>query len=185
MSDVLMPPNATPIERALAHAISPQVPTDLDRAFNPDTCPSHLLAWLAHALSVDVWEPLWSDEVKRRIIRDSVLVHRKKGTIGAVRRMLASLGHPTAEIIEKFTTLRYNGTVNYDGSKTYAPGDHWAEYRVILFKPVSIKQAEVIREALALVAPTRSHLKLLDFRRASHLYDGATQYDGTFSHGAI
>lgn len=184
MSDALLPPNATANERALAWATAPHVPVP-EHLFDPERCPKHLLPWLAHALSVDVWEPGWPEEMKRTVIRESVMVHRKKGTKGSIRRALSALGHPDAEILEGFTSLRYNGAATYDGSDTYAPDDHWAEYRVVLHRPVSIAQSEVIRSALNLVAPTRCHLKLLDFTEAPHLYDGAITYDGTFTYGAV
>lgn len=184
MSDALLPPNATPIERALAWATAPQVPVP-EHLFNPDLCPAHLLPWLAHALSVDVWEPGWPEELKREVIRQSVMVHRKKGTRGSVRRALEALGHPEAEILELFTALKYDASATYDGVEDYAPDDHWAEYRVILTRPVSIAQAAVIRAALDLVAPTRCHLKLLDFTEAPHLYDGTITYDGTQTYGAV
>ncbi|MCW8843023.1 MAG: phage tail protein I, partial [Rhodobacteraceae bacterium] len=59
---------------------------------NPDTCPSHLLGWLAWSFSVDIWERDWPEATKREVIREAIQIHRIKGTRGAVARSLATLG---------------------------------------------------------------------------------------------
>ncbi len=92
MSD-LLPPNATPQERALAE-LSLRIdalPTPLRDIWNEDICPEKWLPWLASAFSVDEWVSGWSDEQQRAFIKSSVTVHRMKGTIGAVRDALAAL----------------------------------------------------------------------------------------------
>lgn len=93
MSD-LLPYNATPQERALSEAAArvSDVPVPLRDLWNPDTCPYDLLPWLAWAFSVDEWRNEWTDAQKRAVIKASVEVHRRKGTIGAVRDALAALG---------------------------------------------------------------------------------------------
>lgn len=93
MSD-LLPANATQAERALAGATERigDVPAAVRDVWDPDTCPDALLPWLAWAFSVDEWDPAWSDAQKRDVIRRSVLVHRYKGTIGAVREAINALG---------------------------------------------------------------------------------------------
>jgi phage tail P2-like protein len=92
MSD-LLPANATAQERALSEAIerAGAVPVVVREVWNPDTCPAPLLAWLAWAFSVDEWDAAWTDAQKRDTIRRSIVVHRYKGTIGAVREALAAL----------------------------------------------------------------------------------------------
>lgn len=90
----LLPPNATVLERnlAAANSVLGDLPTPLRDLVRPDVCPSNLLPWLAQSLSVDSWDVDWSEIQKRETIKASVGVHRVKGTIGAVRRALASLG---------------------------------------------------------------------------------------------
>ena len=90
----LLPPNATAQERALEKAISKisDIPVPIRDVWNPWKCPDKLLPWLAWALSVDEWNADWTEEQKRRTIAASVEVHRKKGTIGAVRKALESFG---------------------------------------------------------------------------------------------
>jgi phage tail P2-like protein len=95
MSDLhLLPANATDGERAISLAIERHatLPVPVRDVWNPATCPANLLAWLAWAYSVDEWDSAWSDTQKRQIIQTSLDVHRHKGTIGAVKEALTSLG---------------------------------------------------------------------------------------------
>ncbi|MBB4267357.1 phage tail protein I [Roseospira visakhapatnamensis] len=94
----LLPPNATPLERALdgASARVGDIPVGVVRTlWNPWTCPADRLPWLAWACSVDVWDDAWPEATRRRVIADSYAVHSVKGTVGAVRWALASLGYTT------------------------------------------------------------------------------------------
>ncbi|MCC5882480.1 MAG: phage tail protein I [Halomonas sp.] len=97
----LLPPNATPLERAAATALAEiqRVPVPLRQLWNPDTCPTHLLPYLAWAFSVDRWDPKWSTAAKRGVIRSSWEVHKRKGTISALRRVVEPLGY-LLEVIE-------------------------------------------------------------------------------------
>ena len=92
MSD-LLPNNSTHLERALAqsNAAISDIPVRIKDIWNPDRCPVRLLPWLAWALSVDEWDPNWSEERRRAVIKASIPVHKYKGTIGAVREALAAL----------------------------------------------------------------------------------------------
>lgn len=90
----LLPSNATPqelaLERSTARVGAVDVPVgDL---WNPQTCPVSLLPWLAWALSVDVWDDTWSESVKRAQIQNSISIHRRKGTVKAVKDVVASFG---------------------------------------------------------------------------------------------
>lgn len=91
----LLPPNATPQERALAETVSrsSEIFVPVRDTWNPDTCPAVALPWLAWALSVDEWDSAWSEEQKREAIKSSIAVHEQKGTIGAVKEALAALGY--------------------------------------------------------------------------------------------
>lgn len=94
MSETLLPPNATPQERALegAGARVSDVPILVREYSNPDLCPVQLLPWLASQFSVDAWKTDWTEDQKRRTIKESVSVHRKKGTVGAVTSALLAFG---------------------------------------------------------------------------------------------
>ncbi|OEY67457.1 phage tail protein I [Marinobacter sp. X15-166B] len=91
----LLPNNTTPLERAAAEALAEiqRVPVSLQTLWNPYTCPALLLPYLAWAFSVDRWDPAWTDKAKREVIATSFYVHRKKGTISALRRVVEPLGY--------------------------------------------------------------------------------------------
>lgn len=181
----LLPDNATPQEVALDRATGRigAVPVDVRLTWNPQTCPPAILPWLAWALSVDEWQPEWPVEQKRAVIAASVGVHRRKGTRTAVVEALQAAGYGDAELIEDYGRQYHDGSFGHDGSRIYAQEDHWAEYRVILTRPISLAQGQQVRRILAGVAPLRSHLKAMDFQEAAHLYSGAILNDGTYSHG--
>lgn len=95
MHDDLLPSNATKPERALAGAVArlSDVPVQVRQSWNPDACPAHLLPWLAWAFSVDKWDASWTDEQKRGAIRNSVFIHRHKGTPAAMQSALDAIGY--------------------------------------------------------------------------------------------
>ena len=97
----LLPPSATPFERALEQALAriEDVPVPVDTLWDPHRCPAALLPWLAWAWSVDEWDPDWPEHVKRRVIAAAPEVHRLKGTRAAVERALKAIG-VFAEIVE-------------------------------------------------------------------------------------
>lgn len=103
MSEDLLPISATSSERALSTTVSrvSAVPVPARTMWSPQNCPVDLLPWLAWAFSVDEWDSEWTDAQKRASIAASYSIHRRKGTIGAVRRAIAALGLEV-EIIEWF-----------------------------------------------------------------------------------
>ena len=90
----LLPKNASEYELALESVTARigDVPVIIREVWNPNTCPTNLLPWLASATSVDTWQPSWTEDQKRGAIKASLAVHQHKGTIGAVRRALAAIG---------------------------------------------------------------------------------------------
>lgn len=102
----LLPPNAVQLERLAAEAIAQieRVPVPIRDLLNPDRCPVLLLPYLAWAFSVDRWDSTWSEATKRQVIKGSYFIHSRKGTIGALRRVVEPLGY-LIEIIEWFNTV--------------------------------------------------------------------------------
>jgi len=90
----LLPPNASPLERAFEGATARlgDVPTPLRDLWNPDTCPADLLPWLAWALSIDAWKPYWPEHIKRARLRAAIAIQRSKGTAASVRAVVAAFG---------------------------------------------------------------------------------------------
>ena len=100
----LLPLNSTQLERAMEAAFFEKTIVPLRDLYNPDTCPVHLLPHLAWAWSVDRWDYRWSEATKRAAIKASFYIHKHKGTIGALRRVVEPLGY-LIEIVEWFQTL--------------------------------------------------------------------------------
>lgn len=76
MSNSLLPPSASNFMRC-AEAVGTRItdiPVDLNTLWSPDTCPVHLLPYLAWAFSVDRWDRNWPEETKRQVIRDAWLI---------------------------------------------------------------------------------------------------------------
>lgn len=181
----ILPPNSTDLELALEAATARigAVPVPNATLWDAANCPAAFLPWLAFALSVDDWNPDWPEATKRAVIAASVSVHRRKGTVGAMRRAMIAADYGSAEIREAGSTTVFNGDFLFDGSLTYTPTDHWAEYRIILAAPITLLAAAVLRSFLASVAPVRCRLKALDFTGAPNFYNGATSFDGAYTHG--
>jgi phage tail P2-like protein len=95
----LLPLNSTPLERAIEATFAETTLIPLRTLYNPDTCPAHLLPHLAWAWSVDRWDPAWPEPVKRAAIKASFYIHKHKGTIGALRRVVEPLGY-LIEVLE-------------------------------------------------------------------------------------
>lgn len=102
----LLPGNATSLERLAAQALAEiqRVQVPLRDLVNPDRCPVPLLPYLAWAFSVDRWDSRWPETAKRSAIRSSFFIHSRKGTIGALRRVVEPLGY-LIEVVEWFQTV--------------------------------------------------------------------------------
>ena len=106
MGNILLPSSSTIKEKAIEQTIArtDDIPAQIiSDVWNPDTCPAELLPWLAWAMSVDEWDIIWPADIKRSVIKQSISVHQKKGTRGAVRRALDALG-VNIELKEWFET---------------------------------------------------------------------------------
>ncbi len=102
----LLPGNATELERLSAQALAQieRVPVPLRDLWNPDACPLELLPYLAWAFSVDRWSQSWPESAKRNSIKAAYFIHSRKGTIGALRRVVEPLGY-LIEVMEWWQTM--------------------------------------------------------------------------------
>ena len=186
MSDAaLLPPNATKQERALSQTMAraAAVPVGIRDLWNPDTCPSKHLAFLAWAFGVDEWDAGWSEEAKRNTIREAYMVQSRKGSVWSVKRALKNAGYGDAQLIEGEYSRLYDGVTTYNGANTHGDPWLWATYECILARPITNEQAAQVRRLLSLTAPARCQLVALDFTEAANIYDGAARYDGAYNHG--
>ncbi|MBH9537901.1 phage tail protein I [Novosphingopyxis sp. YJ-S2-01] len=164
----LLPPSSTPLERAIEAALTRRmdaVEVPIRDLWKPDTCPAHLLPWLAWALSVDLWDDGWSEARKRRVVADAFFVHRHKGTIGAVRTALKALD------------------IGLDIVEWFESGDAPHTFRITAFAEsifaaglgIDERLLAMIAAQIDYVKPTRSHYSLRigeHFDVALHLRTG-------------
>lgn len=133
MSEQLLPHNATPLERAIANTMAEvlaQVEMGARLVWDIDNCPAALLPWLAWTYSVDAWDDKWSEEQQRQVIKNSVDVHRYKGTIGAVKAAIGALGLD-AQVQEWFNQL--------------PPGEPYTFKLIIDSQQVGVSQLQFMR----------------------------------------
>ena len=130
----LLPPNATPLERALEQVFAriSETPVPVGDLWSPERCPVEFLPWLAWALSVDEWDGEWPEERKRAAIAQSAELHRHKGTVWSVREALRRAGYKDVQIDEGPLRLTYNGSARYDSTETYDGSEHWARFDLLL-----------------------------------------------------
>ncbi len=93
----LLPPNAQKVEYDLEQlsARLQGMADPVQGLWDAAICPEHLLPYLAWAFSVKVWEASWPEAYRRQVLVDAVQVHRRKGTVGSVRRALGGIGFRT------------------------------------------------------------------------------------------
>ncbi|SUB04291.1 Bacteriophage P2-related tail formation protein [Pantoea agglomerans] len=115
MSNSLLPPGSSALERRLAQACNgiSGLNVPLRDLWNPDTCPVSFLPYLAWAFSVDRWDESWAESVKRKVVKDAFYIHQHKGTISAIRRVVEPLGY-LIRVIEWWKTNDEPGTFRLD-----------------------------------------------------------------------
>lgn len=151
--------------------------------WDPARCPEEFLPFLAWTLDAVDFDPSASVETRRRVVAEAIRIHRERGTRSGVLRALAAAGFGTATLYERWGENTLDGSRDLDGTWTLALADHWAEFRVILNRPVSLAQAARARATILRAAPARCHLKSLDFREAAMILDGSWLLDATYSLG--
>lgn len=139
----LLPPNATGPERSLSLATARlgTISTPIRALWNPNTCPENLLPWLAWATSVDEWDANWTTATKRNVIKNSAEIHRKKGTVAAIKSLLNSFG--IALILIEWWQTTPKGTPH-----TFIVALGWLQ------TPAAVQDS--IAKAIAAIKPVRS-----------------------------
>ncbi|MEI7221538.1 phage tail protein I [Pectobacterium carotovorum] len=115
MNNSLLPVGSSELEIAAAKACAAlsRTPIPLRQLCNPDACPLKLLPYLAWAFSVDRWDEKWPEVIKSQAIKDAYFIHRHKGTIGALRRVVEPFGY-LIRIIEWWQNGEAPGTFRLD-----------------------------------------------------------------------
>lgn len=151
MDKTLLPVNATELERKCEATFArfDNLPVSIGRVWDPQSCPEALLPWLAWALSVDSWESHWDAHTKRDLIAQSVHVHRTKGTVSAIERVLNTLG-VSAELTEWF---------EYSGQAYTFRLTAWVNANLVANeKPILNSELyQMLQRAINQVKPVRAH----------------------------
>ncbi len=100
----LLPPNASTLLKDLETVSAVALDLETLNRFvnNPTEAPENILPWLAWAVSADDWSDNWSEQVRRNVIKASIEVHRRKGTIGALKKALQAFNYTNIKVEEWF-----------------------------------------------------------------------------------
>ncbi len=176
----LLPPNATALERALEDVISRRITaitTPLRTLWSIADCPPALLPHLAWQIAVDEWDRLWGVARQRAVIDAALFVHRHRGTLGSIRRVLDAAGYPDADITEGVQNWRYGTEHKYgDPGLRYGTPYAWAKYEVIITQTITPAQRASITRLLEATAPARCKLILLTAYHAPWVYGDGSRY---------
>lgn len=115
----LLPPGSSPLERSAAEACAgiSDLNVPLRDLWNPVRCPVKFLPYLAWAFSVDRWDEKWTAAEKRKAVTDAFYIHRRKGTVAAIRRVIEAMGYSMSiaewwEVADPRGTFRLTIDVN-------------------------------------------------------------------------
>lgn len=178
------------LERALEQGAlrEADLAVDLLDTKDPEKCPIEFLAFLAWEQSIsdeEGWAFAESEEARRTLIKRSAEIHKKKGTVWAIREVFRMLNLGEVEIIENIARLNYDGTHHYNAYMVHGDLDnYWATYIVKLKLPLTNDQAVTIRQILDGVAPARSELVALDYKAVAIRYNRTARYDGQYNYGS-
>ncbi|MBI1495405.1 phage tail protein I [Halocynthiibacter styelae] len=173
MSDIsTLPVNSTRLERSLETLIRNafRIDVPIGDLWNPDRCPEHALKFLAWAMSVDFWDDQWPLPVKRQTIRQSIAVHREKGTLSSIKRALNAASYGDVSVIEAKALPRLGRTHELGRSwKLGLRGVHWADYWVEVSRPIDRRAADQLVRLLATVAPVFCRLRAITVRNIQYV----------------
>jgi len=149
----LLPPSATRLERAAGQVATPSIDVTALRGLGDSTrVPALVLPWLAWAASTDGWEEAITEESRRELVRRSVEIHQRKGTAGAIRRVLGAIG---ASI--ELTEWQRTGGTPYTFTLTIRAGSSASSAGVGL---IGLELYARIRRMVNAVKNERSHYEM-------------------------
>ncbi len=153
-----------------------------------------------------------NETLKRALLKRAIDIHRMKGTPAGLRQALTEIGFGGKEtsylrdrlyrgiydrqerqvyskeeenltIIERSGDIRYDGDVKYDGIYNYSTIGGWAEYTLVVLRPITNDQAALIQAFCREFAPARCHLRAIKWIRVVLRYNAVADYDAIYNHG--
>ena len=150
MTGTLLPPNASPGERALESAMRANIDLSaVGTLWNPVTCPVDVLPFLAWGLAISHWDADWSEAEKRAAIAAAIPFHQIKGTRAAVEEVLARF-HPLLSIVEWWQANPRRAPYTFEVRAPAGPGGIDASF-------LTTETAEAIIRDVAAAKPLRAH----------------------------
>jgi phage tail P2-like protein len=132
------------------------VPVPIAETWSPYECPSAILPYLAWALSVDDWDASWTENQKREAIAHSIEIHRRKGTLGALKRALQRLNYEVE--VDENTGQAYTFRLNVNVTGSMATDWTFPEIKNAAFAAKNVRSfLETIR---ALIRSASGELKM-------------------------
>lgn len=135
----LLPNNSTSLEKSIVSAFESVLDSKdilIKKLYNADECPTEFLVYLAWFFNVDfsIYNKL-EEPAKREYIKQSINIHRRKGTLGALKEALKVDGYDI-EIVEWYESGRIPHTANIkvSGNK---------DFDIELIKQISNKNKNV------------------------------------------
>jgi len=188
----LPPPLATDARMALLSRLVwqqfDQTDLSLILVYLVDPVRDGLLVHLAdqfHVMGIEGWNLAETPGQQRRLIKESIAMHRMKGTPAALHALVERLGFGRIQIQEGIGNLHYDGQHTYNGNMLYGDPDAWPIYRIVMLdRALTNDQAAALRRALAAYAPARCKLAALDYQSVPIRYNGQADYDGQYNHGS-
>ncbi|KKO60177.1 phage tail protein I [Serratia ureilytica] len=163
----LLPPGSSQLERRAVEACAgiSDLSVPLRDLWNPARCPVKFLPYLAWAFSVDRWDEKWTAAEKRKAVTDAFYIHRRKGTVAAIRRVIEAMGY-SMSIAEWWEVADPRGTFRL----------------TIDVNDVGITD-EIVRELERLIGdarPVSRHIAQLNIATAvsGFIYSAVTVHDG-------
>lgn len=110
--------------------------------YNLSTVPAAALLLLAEQFDLmgpGGWDLAVTEENKRGLIRGAIELHRRKGTVWAVKESIRRVGFSDVSLVEHVSLggVFYNGVYTYNGTQTYG-GGFWADFRIKITVPDTV-----------------------------------------------
>lgn len=163
-----------------------QIDKSLIMTNSVDLIPQQFLVLLAEkwsALGYDGWALAESHDAQKKVIKNSVALHRKKGTPWSIRMIIRLLGFGEIELTEGLWDNQRDGTIKRDGLYYHGDESKWAHYRVLLKLAITNEQAAILRDVLDSYAPARCVLASLDYRAVAIRHNGVAIRNGIYNRG--
>lgn len=166
----LLPPNASPQERAIAQACAGigTLPVPLRPLWNPDTCPLAQLPWLAWALGVEDWDSTWPEATQRAVVKASIPLRRIRGTRKAVEDVVRSYGSTLVlkewwEISPQGTPHTFQVLINYGAGMATITAKYQADIIAAVGRAKPLRSHFTVGIGIA----ARAELNVIGYLRAA------------------